>query len=54
MGIITPRYASPCLKVNKHGIFFGFFCRNRNLMVPRAFNTRFLKIVFDSAEILDF
>ncbi len=29
---------------------FRLFCRNRNLMVPRACNTRFLKIVFDSAE----
>jgi hypothetical protein len=27
--------------------FFEFFCRNR----PRAYNTRFLKIVFDSADI---
>jgi hypothetical protein len=34
--------------------FFYFFCRNRILMVPRACNTRFLKIVFDSAEIFDF
>jgi hypothetical protein len=25
-----------------------FFCRNRNLMVPRACNMRFLKIVFNS------
>jgi hypothetical protein len=25
-------------------IFFWFFCRNRNLMVPRACNTRFLEI----------
>ncbi len=31
-----------------------FYCRNRNLMVPRACNMRFLKIVFDSAEIFDF
>jgi hypothetical protein len=31
-----------------------FFCRNRILMVSRACNTRFLKIVFDSAEIFDF
>jgi hypothetical protein len=43
-----------CLKVHKHDIFFYFFCRNRNFMVPRACNTRFLKIVFDSAEILEF
>ncbi len=42
------------LKVHKHEHFFYFFCRNRNLMVPRACNTRFLKIVFDSAEIFDF
>ena len=34
--------------------FFAFFCRNRNLVVRRACNTRFLKIVFDSAEIFDF
>ncbi len=34
--------------------FFDFFCRNRNLMIPRGCNTRFLKIVFDSAEIFDF
>jgi hypothetical protein len=33
--------------------FCDFFCRNRNLMVLRACNTRFLKIVFDSAEIFD-
>jgi hypothetical protein len=32
---------------------FILFCRNRNHMVPRACNTRFLKIVFDSAEIFD-
>ncbi len=37
-----------CLQVHKHDFFFDFFCRNRNLMVPRACNTRFLKIVFDS------
>jgi hypothetical protein len=42
------------LKVHKHESFFYFFCRNRNHMVPRACNTRFLKIVFDSAEIFDF
>ncbi len=42
------------LKVHKHEIFFDFFWRNRNLMVPRACNTRFLKILFDSAEIFDF
>ncbi len=42
------------LKVHKHEFFIYFFCRNRNLMVPRACNTRFLKIVFDSAEIFDF
>ncbi len=34
--------------------FKYFFCRNRNHMVPRACNTRFLKIIFDSAEIIDF
>ncbi len=34
--------------------FFDFFCRNRNHMVPRACNTWFLKIVFDSAEIFNF
>jgi hypothetical protein len=34
--------------------FFYFFGRNRILMVPRACNTRFMKIVFDSAEIFDF
>jgi hypothetical protein len=42
------------LKVHKHEIFFYFFCRNRNLMVPRTCKTRFLKIVFDSAELFDF
>ncbi len=43
------------LKGTQAWIFFvDFFCRNRNHMVPRACNTRFLKIVFDSAEILDF
>ncbi len=42
------------LKVHKHEVFLYFFCKNRNLMVPRACNTRFLKIVFDSAEIFDF
>ncbi len=34
--------------------FFNFFCRNRNFMVPRACNTRFLKIVFYLAEIFNF
>jgi hypothetical protein len=34
--------------------FFDFFCRNRNLVVPRAWNTRFLKIIFDWAEVFDF
>jgi hypothetical protein len=34
--------------------FKYFFCRNRNHMVPLACNTRFLKIVFDLAEIFDF
>jgi hypothetical protein len=34
--------------------FFWLFCRNRNHMVPRACNTRFLKIVFEVAEIFDF
>jgi hypothetical protein len=42
------------LKEHKHDIFLYFFCRNRNLMVPSACNTKFLKIVFDSAEIFDF
>ncbi len=50
------RFSVQCshLKVHKHEIFFYFFCRNRNLMVLRACNTRFLKIVFDSAKIFDF
>jgi hypothetical protein len=40
------------LNVHKHEIFFFyFFCRNQDLMVPRACNT---KIVFDLAEIFDF
>jgi hypothetical protein len=39
---------------NKHEIFLYFFCRNRNLMVPRDRNTRFFKIVFVSAEMFDF
>ena len=44
-----------CLKgTQAWNFFFDFFCRNRNLMVPRACNTRFLKIVFDSAEIFEF
>jgi hypothetical protein len=43
------------LKVHKHDIFLKyFFCRNQIFMVPRACNTRFLKILFDSAEIFDF
>jgi hypothetical protein len=43
------------LKVHKHEIFFFYFyCRNRNNRVPRACNTRFLKIVFELAEIFDF
>jgi hypothetical protein len=42
------------LKVHKHEIFFDFFCRNRNHMVPRAYNTIFLKIVYELAEIFDF
>jgi hypothetical protein len=41
-------------QVHKHEFFILFFCRNQNLMVPRACNTRFLKIVFDSVEIFDF
>ncbi len=49
--IIHFRNQRVSLKVHKHEIFFDFFCRNRNLMVPGACNTRFLKIVFDSAEI---
>ncbi len=44
----------PYLKVHKHDIFCILFCRNRNHMVPRAFYTSFLKILFDSAEIFDF
>jgi hypothetical protein len=35
-------------------VIFPFFCRNRILMVPRACNTGFLKIVFDLGEILEF
>jgi hypothetical protein len=50
-----PNQAASSLKVHKHEIFvFKFFCRNRNLMVPRVCNTRFLKIVFNSAEIFTF
>ncbi len=48
---------SSSLKVHKHAIFFlTFFAETetRNLTVPRACNMRFLKIVFDSAEIFDF
>ena len=33
--------------------FKYFFCRNRNHMVPRACNKRFLKIEFELAEIFD-
>jgi hypothetical protein len=44
----------PGLKLHKHEIFFYFYCRNQILMVPRACNMRFLKIIFDSAEIFDF
>jgi hypothetical protein len=33
--------------------FNEFFCRNRNLMVPRACDAKFLKLVFDLAEIFD-
>ncbi len=39
------------LKVHEHEFFLYFFCRNRDHMVPRACNTRFLKILFDSAEM---
>ncbi len=52
-----PRLSStnyPLLIGTQAWIFFFFFCRNRNLMVPRACYTRFFKIVFDSAEIFDF
>ncbi len=49
---IFPNGVICCLKVHKHEIFFTFFRRNH--MVPRACNTRFLKILFDSAEIFDF
>jgi hypothetical protein len=31
-------------------IFFDFFSGNRNFMVPRPCNTRFLKIVLELAE----
>ncbi len=34
-------------------IFFNFFCRNRNFISPRACKTRLLKIVFNSAELLN-
>ncbi len=40
------------LKVHKHEhFFFTFFAETENLW---ACNTRFLKIIFDSAEIFDF
>jgi hypothetical protein len=45
-----PDMALALLKVHKHEFLFYFFCRNRNLMVPRACNMRFLKIVFDLAQ----
>jgi hypothetical protein len=51
----THRRVHSILKGTRAWNFFKyFFCRNRILMVPRACNTRFLKIVFDSAEIFDF
>ncbi len=34
--------------------YINIFGRNRNHMVPSSCKTRFLKIVFDSAKILDF
>jgi hypothetical protein len=43
-----------CMKGTQAGNFFLLFCGNRNLMVPRACNTRFLIIIFDSAEMFDF
>jgi hypothetical protein len=39
------------LKVYKHEIFFGILLQKPKPYGPRACNTRFLKIVFDSAEI---
>jgi hypothetical protein len=47
-------FTTSVLQVHKREIFLYFFCRNRNIMVPRACITRFLKIVFDSAEIFNF
>ncbi len=41
------------LKVHKHAIFFTFFAETETLWFIRACNTRFLKIVFDLAEIFD-
>ncbi len=46
----TPENLPHChvpLKVHKHEIYFLTFCRNWNLMVPGACNTRFLTIIFD-------
>ncbi len=40
------------LKAHKHVILYSTFCRNRILLDSR--NTRFLKIILDSADILDF
>ncbi len=56
---VNKRSCHHLLQINLKGtqawhFFKYFFCRNRNLMVPRACNTRFLKIVFDSAEIFNF
>jgi len=55
------RWNHPCHPGHLHlkgtqawNFFSDFFCRNRNHMVPRACNTRFLKIVFELAEIFDF
>ncbi len=42
------------LKVHKHEIFLLLFLQKPNPYGPKACNTRFFKIVFDSAEIFDF
>jgi hypothetical protein len=38
---------------HKHEIFYLIFLQKPNLMIPRACNTRFLKIVLDFAEIFE-
>ncbi len=38
---------------HKHEIFYFIFLQKPNLMIPRACNTRFLKIVLDFAEIFE-